>query len=64
MAHLLQFEYFKENQAGEGFFDRLKQVRGDRTALGDLVYYLVLSLGFQENGVRWRARALGSGRPG
>lgn len=54
MAHLLQFLYFKENQAGEGFFDRLKLVRSDpnRTAVL-MVYYLVLSLGFQgKHGVR------------
>lgn len=54
MAHLLQFQFFKENQAGEGFFERLKQVRGDphrEPVL--LVYYLVLSLGFQgKYGVR------------
>lgn len=54
MAHLLQFQYFKENQAGEGFFDRLKQVRGDPNRHSVLlVYYLVLSLGFQgKHGVR------------
>jgi type VI secretion system protein ImpK len=54
MAHLLQFQYFKENQAGEGFFDRLKQVRGDPNRQSVLmVYYLVLSLGFQgKHGVR------------
>ena len=54
MAHLLQFLYFKENQAGEGFFDRLKLVRTDpNRAPVLLVYYLVLSLGFQgKHGVR------------
>ena len=54
MAHLLQFQYFKENQAGEGFFDRLKQLRGDPNRYHVLmVYYLVLSFGFQgKHGVR------------
>lgn len=54
MAHLLQFQFFKENQAGEGFFERLKQVRGDpNRAPVLLVYYLVLSFGFQgKHGVR------------
>lgn len=54
MANLLQFQYFKENQAGEGFFDRLKQVRGDPNRHSVLlVFYLVLSLGFQgKHGVR------------
>ena len=54
MAHLLQFQYFKENQAGEGFFDRLKHIRGDPNRLPVLmVYYLVLSFGFQgKHGVR------------
>ena len=54
VGHLLQFQYFKENQAGEGFFDRLKKVRGDPNRHSVLmVYYLVLSLGFQgKHGVR------------
>lgn len=54
MTHLLQFLYFKENQAGEGFFDRLKLVRSDPNRAPVLmVYYLALSLGFQgKHGVR------------
>lgn len=54
MTHLLQFQYFKENQAGEGFFARLKQLRGDPNRSSVLlVYYLVLTLGFQgKHGVR------------
>jgi type VI secretion system protein ImpK len=45
----LQQRFFKENiPAGEGFFDRLEKIRGDRRR-GDAlrVYYLCLALGFQ-----------------
>jgi type VI secretion system protein ImpK len=44
----LQLHYFQENLAGEGFFQRLDEIRRD-TRRGDVlrVYYLCLLLGFQ-----------------
>lgn len=48
MRNLLQFHYFKENQAGDGFFERLEQVRADPNREEVLrVYYLCLLFGFQ-----------------
>jgi type VI secretion system protein ImpK len=44
----LQLHFFQENRAGEGFFDRLEKIRGDRRRADALrVYYLCLTLGFQ-----------------
>lgn len=44
----LQLHYFQENLAGEGFFQRLEEIRRD-TRRGEVlrVYYLCLLLGFQ-----------------
>jgi type VI secretion system protein ImpK len=44
----LQLHYFHENLAGEGFFQRLEEIRRD-TRRGDVlrVYYICLLLGFQ-----------------
>ena len=44
----LQVHYFHENVAGEGFFDRLREVRRDPRRREVLrAYYLALQLGFQ-----------------
>lgn len=44
----LQMQYFNENLAGEGFFDRLESIRRDRRRLDVLrVYYYCLLFGFQ-----------------
>jgi type VI secretion system protein ImpK len=48
MNHLLQLHFFKENVAGEGFFNRLQQVRADPNRREVLqVYYLCLVFGFE-----------------
>src|SRR5256885_16125173 len=48
VARPLQMQYFNENLAGEGFFDRLEAIRRDRRRLDVLrVYYLCLAFGFQ-----------------
>lgn len=48
MRNLLQTHYFNENQAGDGFFVRLKSVREDPGREEVLrVYYLCLLFGFQ-----------------
>jgi type VI secretion system protein ImpK len=48
MLEPLQFVYFGENTAGEGFFQRLAQLEQEPQRLHVLqVYYLCLSLGFQ-----------------
>jgi type VI secretion system protein ImpK len=45
---LLQLRYFNENVAGDGFFDRLSQLRGDpKNARVLRVYYLCLLFGFR-----------------
>jgi type VI secretion system protein ImpK len=45
---LLQLRYFNENVAGDGFFDRLSQLRGDPKSARLLrVYYLCLLFGFR-----------------
>jgi type VI secretion system protein ImpK len=44
----LQMQYFNENLAGEGFFERMEAVRRDRRRVDVLrVYYLCLVFGFQ-----------------
>jgi type VI secretion system protein ImpK len=44
----LQLHFFQENRAGEGFFDRLEKIRGDRRRADALrIYYVCLTLGFQ-----------------
>jgi type VI secretion system protein ImpK len=54
MSQTLQFQYFKENRAGEGFFKRLSAIRLDPNRRDVLrVYYLCLVLGFQG---RYRVR--------
>jgi type VI secretion system protein ImpK len=54
MSQTLQFHYFKENRAGEGFFKRLNTIRVDPNRREVLrVYYLCLLLGFQG---RYRVR--------
>ncbi|HZA50731.1 MAG TPA: DotU family type IV/VI secretion system protein [Myxococcaceae bacterium] len=54
MSQTLQFQYFKENRAGEGFFKRLEAIRVDPNRRDVLrVYYLCLVLGFQG---RYRVR--------
>jgi type VI secretion system protein ImpK len=54
MSQTLQFQYFKENRAGEGFFKRLSAIRVDPNRRDVLrVYYLCLVLGFQG---RYRVR--------
>lgn len=48
VVHPLQMQYFNENLAGEGFFDRLEAIRRDRRRVDVLrVYYLCLIFGFQ-----------------
>ena len=48
MARPLQFIYFNENTAGEGFFQRLEGIMAmPHRSHVMLVYYLCLSLGFQ-----------------
>lgn len=54
MSQTLQFHYFKENRAGEGFFQRLNAIRRDPNRRDVLrAYYLCLVLGFQG---RYRVR--------
>lgn len=48
MSRLLQLQLFHENLAGEGFFERLQEVRRDTRRADVLsVYYQCLLLGFQ-----------------
>ncbi|NRD51788.1 DotU family type IV/VI secretion system protein [Corallococcus exiguus] len=48
LANLLQFHYFRENRAGDGFFTRLQTAREDPHRTEILrVYYLCLVLGFR-----------------
>ncbi len=48
MLEPLQFTYFNENTAGEGFFTRLEALERDTARAHVLeVYYLCLTLGFQ-----------------
>ena len=48
MSNLLQFHYFKENVAGDGFFTRLHELRKDQHRAEVLqVYYLCMLFGFQ-----------------
>ncbi len=49
MVEPLQLRYFGEHLAGEGFFDRLKQLRqsGERNADVLELYYICLQLGFE-----------------
>ncbi len=48
MRSALQISYFNENRAGEGFFARLTQIRGDSQRTTALrIYYLCLMFGFQ-----------------
>jgi type VI secretion system protein ImpK len=48
LANLLQFSYFRENRAGDGFFTRLEEVRKDPHRTEILrVYYLCLIFGFR-----------------
>jgi type VI secretion system protein ImpK len=48
MTNLLQLKYFNENVAGEGFFQRLENIRRDPRKIEVLeVYYLCLLFGFQ-----------------
>lgn len=45
---LLQTRYFSENNAGDGFFDRLRSLRGDsKNARVLRVYYLCMLFGFR-----------------
>lgn len=54
MGHPLQFHFFQENQAGDGFFSRLEAIRKDTSRADTLrVYYLCLLFGFQG---RYRVR--------
>ncbi|MFN0062488.1 MAG: DotU family type IV/VI secretion system protein [Myxococcaceae bacterium] len=54
MSRPLQFHFFKENQAGEGFFQRLGAIQRDSSRVDVLqVYYLCLLFGFQG---RYRVR--------
>jgi type VI secretion system protein ImpK len=54
MGHPLQFQFFQENQAGDGFFTRLEAIRKDASRSDVLrVYYLCLLFGFQG---RYRVR--------
>ncbi|HYH98481.1 DotU family type IV/VI secretion system protein [Hyalangium sp.] len=54
LSNLLQFQYFKENRAGEGFFTKLQEIRKDRQRTEALrAYYLCLIFGFQG---RYRVR--------
>jgi type VI secretion system protein ImpK len=48
MGNLLQYHFFQENLAGDGFFTRLQAVRGDARRTEVLrVYWLCLAFGFQ-----------------
>jgi len=48
MRQLLQLQYFRENTAGDGFFDRLQEIRIDPQRVEVLrAYHLCLLLGFQ-----------------
>jgi type VI secretion system protein ImpK len=48
LTNLLQFQYFKENRAGEGFFTKLQEIRKDPRRTEALrAYYLCLIFGFQ-----------------
>jgi type VI secretion system protein ImpK len=48
MGNLLQFHYFQENLAGEGFFNKLGAMRNDPRRVDVLkVFYLCLLFGFQ-----------------
>lgn len=48
MGNLLQFKYFRENTAGDGFFSRLEAIRRDPHRWGILrAYQWCLLLGFQ-----------------
>lgn len=54
LGNLLQFQYFKENRAGEGFFTKLQEIRKDPHRMEVLrAYYLCLIFGFQG---RYRVR--------
>ncbi len=54
LSNLLQFQYFKENRAGEGFFTKLQEIRKDPRRTEALrAYYLCLIFGFQG---RYRVR--------
>jgi type VI secretion system protein ImpK len=54
LTNLLQFQYFKENRAGEGFFTKLAEIRKDSHRTEALrAYYLCLIFGFQG---RYRVR--------
>ena len=54
MANTLQFHYFQENLAGDGFFTKLAALRNDPQRAEVLrVYYLCLLFGFQG---RYRVR--------
>ena len=57
MGNLLQFHYFRENTAGDGFFNRLEAIRKDPRRKDVLrVYALCLWFGFQG---RYRVRGGG-----
>jgi type VI secretion system protein ImpK len=45
-SRLLQLEYFGETRAGEGFFERLEELKRDENKTVLHVYYLCLLLGF------------------
>ena len=48
MSRPLQLHFFQENLAGDGFFNRLEEIRRDTRRLDVLrVYYQCLLLGFQ-----------------
>lgn len=47
LPRLLQMHYFAENTAGDGFFDRLEQMRRSRQVYAVFVAYLVLLGGFK-----------------
>lgn len=49
MAKTLQWQYFGEHRGGEGFFNRLAEIRQQGSEKVDLLelYYLCLELGFQ-----------------
>lgn len=48
LPRTLQLRFFQENVAGDGFYDRLETLRGDRTQAEVLrVYYLCLLFGFR-----------------
>ncbi|HEX8698804.1 MAG TPA: DotU family type IV/VI secretion system protein [Myxococcaceae bacterium] len=54
LSNLLQFQFFKENRAGEGFFTKLAEIRKDSQRVEALrAYYLCLIFGFQG---RYRVR--------